>query len=109
MYNMLSPEQQMMVQQGRICEGMTKDAVYLAWGNPNSQPVTGQQDGKTYEKWLYYTYQPVMVDSVGIGIGCWNHGSWCGSGLSTSTAMIPQESAWVIFHDNVVTAWESRK
>ena len=27
MFRQLSPEQQLLVQQGRICEGMTKDAV----------------------------------------------------------------------------------
>lgn len=99
-----------MVQQGRICEGMSKDAVYLAWGNPNSEPVKGQQDGMSYEKWVYLRYQPVTVDTVGFGTGCWYHGPhYFGSGLSTSTAMVPTEAAWVIFQNDVVTAWESRK
>lgn len=109
MFGMLSPEHKLMVQQGRICEGMTRDAVYLSWGNPNTDPVIGQQDGKSYEKWVYYVYKPVMVDSIGFGAGCWHHGAWHGGGMSTSTAMVPQEAAWVIFQNNIVTAWESRK
>lgn len=111
MYNMLSPEHQVLVQQGRICEGMTKDAVFLAWGNPNTPPVSGQQEGKAYEKWVYHVYQPVTVDSVSFGGGgCWHHGPWyTGSGIHTSTAMVPTEAAWVMFENNVVTAWESRK
>lgn len=109
MFRVLSPEHQVLVQQGRICEGMTKDAVYLAWGNPNATPIRGQQEGKAYEKWVYYIYQPVMVDTVGFGSGCWHRGSWCGGGLSSSTAMVPQEAAWVMFENDIVTAWESRK
>ena len=109
MFRMLSPEHQVLVQQGRICEGMSKDAVFLAWGTPNTPPVQGQQGGLAYEKWVYNVYRPVMVDSVGFGTGCWHHGHWYGGGMSTSTAMVPEEAAWVIFQNNCVTAWESRK
>ena len=109
MFRMLSPEQQLLVQQGRICEGMTKEAVFLAWGNPNSAPVTGQQNGRTYEKWVYHVYQPVFVDTVGADIVCGHHGPVYCSGVGTSTAMVPSEVAWVMFQNNVVTAWESRK
>ena len=31
LFRQLSPEQKMMVQQGKICEGMTKDAVSALW------------------------------------------------------------------------------
>ena len=109
MYGMLTPEQQVMVQQGRICEGMSKDAVYLAWGNPNTPPITGQQEGRSYEKWVYATYQPVMVDSIGVGVGCDHGPHWHGGGVSTSTAYVPRENAWVMFQDNKVTAWEERR
>ncbi len=109
MFGVLSPEHKLLVQQGRICEGMTKDAVYLAWGNPNTQPVMGQQNGKSYEKWVYNIYRPVMVDSISVGVGCWHHGSFYSGGMGSSTAMVPQEAAWVLFQNNKVTAWESRK
>lgn len=109
MYSMLTPEQQVLVQQGRICEGMSKDAVYLAWGNPSTPPVTGQQDGASYEKWIYTTYQPVMVDSFGVGVGCGHGPHWHGGGIATSTAYVPRESAWVMFQNNKVTAWEERR
>lgn len=109
MFRVLPPEQQLLVQQGRICEGMSKDAVYLAWGNPNSTPVTGQQNGVPYEKWVYLVYQPVTMNSVSFGGGCWRHGHWHGGGLGTSTAYVPQEAAWVMFENDKVTSWESRK
>ena len=73
MFRMLPPEQQSLVQQGRICEGMSKDAVYLAWGNPNAAPVMGQQNGTSYEKWVYLQYQPVVVDTFGFRAGCGFH------------------------------------
>ncbi len=107
MYNMLSTEHKVLVQQGRICEGMSKDAVFLAWGKPNTPPVTGQQNGVSYEKWVYATYQPVMVDTVSVGLGC--DSFWHGAGLGTSTAYVPQENAWVMFQNNIVTAWEERR
>lgn len=109
MYNMLSPEQKVMVQQGQICEGMSKDAVYLAWGNPNTPPITGLQDGVSYEKWVYTTYQPVMVDSFNTGFGCGYGHHWHGGGISSSTAYVPQEAAWVMFQNGKVTAWEKRR
>lgn len=109
MYDMLTPEQKMLVQQGRICEGMSKDAVFLAWGNPNTPPVSGQQDGVSYEKWVYASYQPVMVDSVSVGFGCGHGPFWHGGGIGTSTAYVPRENAWVMFQNNKVTAWEERR
>ena len=109
MFRMLSPEQQLMVQQGRICEGMTKDAVYLAWGNPNTPPVLGQQGGKPYEKWVYQVYEPVMMNSVGVATSFHHHGHWCSNAMGTSTAYVPKEVAWVMFENNIVTAWESRR
>ena len=109
MFRMLSPEQQLMVQQGKICEGMNRDAVYLAWGNPNVPPVKGQQNGKPYEKWVYQAYEPVVVNSVGVGSAfCHALSAYAGT-MTTSTAYVPQEIAWVIFENNIVTAWECRK
>lgn len=110
MFRTLTPEQQALVQQGRLCEGMSKDAVYLAWGNPDTAPVVGRQNGTSYEKWIYLEYVPVVVDTVGIGAVCGYHGPlYCGSGMGTATTMVPRESAWVMFQNNVVTAWESRR
>lgn len=105
LFRQLSPEQKMMVQQGKICEGMTKDAVFLAWGEPNTPPVFGQRNGVSYEKWVYSTYKPVMVDTViGGGFGVGRH--WHGGGLGTSTAYVAQPVAWVMFNQDKVTSWE---
>ena len=109
MFRVLSPEQQLMVQQGKICEGMSKEAVFLAWGNPNTEPVLGQQNGVSYEKWVYLIYQPVMMNTVGFSSGCWGGGPCYGPAVGTSTAYVPQESAWVMFENDKVTSWERRK
>ena len=98
-YQTLSPEHQSLVQQGLICEGMSKEAVFLAWGNPNSAPVIGQQNGVPYEKWVYVVYQPVMMDAVGVGAWCW-HG-----GVAATAAYVPREAAWVMFEQDKVTSW----
>ncbi|MBR5879919.1 MAG: hypothetical protein IKY91_10200 [Akkermansia sp.] len=108
-YQVLSPEQQLMVQQGKICEGMSKEAVFLAWGNPNTEPVLGQQNGVSYEKWVYLIYQPVMMNTVGFSAGCWGGGPCYGPAVGASTAYVPQETAWVMFENDKVTSWERRK
>ena len=109
MFRTLPPDQQVLVQQGRICEGMSKDAVFLAWGNPNTTPVTGQRDGVAYEKWVYLIYQPLMMNSVSIGGGCWRHGHWHSGGIGSSTVYVPEEASWVMFEHDKVTSWETRK
>ena len=43
LYNSLPSYQQQLVQQGRIESGMSPDAVFLAWGAPNSEPVRGEK------------------------------------------------------------------
>lgn len=91
-----------------VIKQMSKDAVFLAWGNPNTPPVTGQQNGAPYEKWVYVVYDPVLMSTVGVGAGCWHRGCWYG-GVGSSTAYVPREAAWVMFQNDKVTSWESRK
>jgi hypothetical protein len=67
MFNKLTSEQQQSVQQGRVKEGMSRDAVYLAWGHP-SAVSNGSRDGRTYERWNYTELQPVYINTLGAGI-----------------------------------------
>lgn len=109
MFRALSPEQQLMVQQGRICEGMSKDAVFLAWGNPNSAPLTGEKNGQRYERWVYTYSRPVPVDSFG---GGWYGDPWCRHGWGPyggmNVAYVPEVGATVTFENGKVTAWERK-
>ena len=53
-YNALSGTDQALVSQGRIREGMSQDAVYLAWGAPN-QRGHGRNRGSNVETWIYFS------------------------------------------------------
>ncbi len=108
MYNSLSPEHKEMVQQGKICNGMTQNAVFLAWGMPDDRPLIGQKGKESFEKWVYTRLRPVMVErsywSGFYGVGYWSHpwgGGW-------DTAYVPEVSATVTFEKGKVTGWESR-
>jgi hypothetical protein len=52
-YNSLSPTDQALVSRGDIREGMSQDAVFLAWGPPN-QRGPGRNRGSRTENWLYF-------------------------------------------------------
>lgn len=56
-FQSLSPQEQALVTQGRIREGMSQNAVWLAWGAPE-QKMAGSARGRPMETWVYmeYTY-----------------------------------------------------
>lgn len=51
-YAALSPNDQALVQQGKIREGMTQDQVYIAWGPP-SHRIPGRYRGRIVETWVF--------------------------------------------------------
>src|ERR1700758_276620 len=55
MYQRLSPRDQALVSQGQIRRGMTMDAVWLAWGDPE-QKIPGGMRGDLTETWVYLRY-----------------------------------------------------
>lgn len=106
MYSNLPPAQQALVQQGRICNGMNQDAVFLAWGMPNDRPLVGQAGKENFEKWVYTRMRPVMVDRPYWG-GFYGPGYWgpyWGGGWDT--AYVPEVCATVTFEKGKVTGWE---
>ena len=52
-YASMSATDQALVNQGRIREGMSQDAVYIAWGEP-SQRAEGRNRGSSVETWIYF-------------------------------------------------------
>ena len=54
-YTQLSPRDQALVRSGRIREGMSIDAVWLAWGSPE-QKGFGRWQGRSTETWIYRAY-----------------------------------------------------
>ena len=51
-YAALSPQQQALVNQGRVSYGMTTNAVYLAWGPPEEVLHRGDRNGE-FTTWIY--------------------------------------------------------
>ncbi|MEY2496582.1 MAG: hypothetical protein QOD12_138 [Verrucomicrobiota bacterium] len=54
-FQTLSPRDQELVKQGKIREGMSQDAVWIAWGSPD-QKATGTARGRAVETWIYNDY-----------------------------------------------------
>jgi len=62
LYQSLSPRDQALVRYGRIRPGMSRNAVWLAWGSPDRKILANTQ-GRTTETWIYiglmtYPYYP---------------------------------------------------
>ena len=80
-YNALSPRDRDLVAQGKIREGMSQDAVYLAWGAPN-QRGPGRHRGSSTETWIYFDvsagdyYPPPFAYGYGLGYGYGYGGSF---------------------------------
>ena len=109
MFSQLPVAQQALVQQGKICEGMGEDAVFLAWGRPDSPPLVGQVNGKKIARWVYKGYEPVTVMNNS-PYPAWGPYGWYGYNWpTTSTAYIPRNVAYVEFVNGKVTAWASSK
>ena len=59
-FQALSPQDQALVSQGKIREGMSQNAVWVAWGAPDQKAV-GSARGRAVETWIYNDY--VYADS----------------------------------------------
>ena len=54
-YQRLSTSDQALVAQGQIRAGMSRNAVWLAWGSPD-QKIVGNMAGRSTETWIYIYY-----------------------------------------------------
>ena len=123
MMETLSPEHRTMVLQGRVEEGMTRDAVYLAWGRADNI-TRGSEGGRQQEIWRYTTLRAIHHTTIGFGLGfgyggfgrrgrygrngC--YGGWYGDPfMETGPEYVPVTSAVVRFRNGRVTAWESAR
>jgi hypothetical protein len=80
-FQKLSSQDQQAVREGKIREGMSKQAVFLALGNPDAV-ADGRRSGKPIERWTYNTLKPVYVNSFGGGFGR-GFGGGCGYGIGS--------------------------
>jgi len=74
LYHSLPARQQQLVAQGQIAPGMSRDAVWLAWGGPE-QKVNGYARGNTTETWVYFT-TTTAYGYGGYGYGPYGYGPW---------------------------------
>jgi hypothetical protein len=112
LYEPLSSAQKQAVMEGRVVEGMSPDAVYLALGRPD-RVIRGSDNGRPFEQWRYTELQPVYRTGISMGYGYGyprHHGrgyydpgwvSW-----DTGPEYIPVTSVVVRFSRNRVTGWE---
>lgn len=117
-FSKLSKKQQDLVQRGQIAEGMSRDAVFLAWGRPG-RVMSGSRDGRGRERWAYFHTAP--VSTVGFGYGAWGphpfyssfgvhplygYGFGPGWGWGTGVDYVPYIDRTVEFSNGKVVAWE---
>jgi len=123
-FSVLGEKQQALVQQGQISRGMSRDAVFLAWG-ASSGIFQGSNNGKPTERWDYARSRPVYVTNFygGYGYGSYGYGGYgygggygaygpygySGFGLGPEIAFIPYRAASVWFINGRVDSWERAK
>jgi len=72
----LPPEQQELVLNEEVREGMTKDAVYLAWGRPDRE-VVRSQEGRQIDIWIYMLRRTTAIPAFSYGVGFGGYrGGW---------------------------------
>ena len=123
MYAKLNQKEQHLVTHGLICEGMGRDAVFLAWGRPDSVSV-GVDRGRESESWTYEGQRPVRSMSMGMGMGMgmggwgpYGYGGWGPYGFGgfpywsngTSVTYVPYTSGVAEFVGGRVVSWKSTK
>lgn len=112
MYSKLSSEHRQLVAAGKIAEGMSKDAVYLAWGAPD-RIFQGEKGGVVKERWTYTRSRPVHSASLGLGYGVypryrrWGYNGCVYHGFP-DTVYVPERVATVEFIGNLVDSWERK-
>jgi hypothetical protein len=84
LFQSLSEKHRALVREGKVTEGMSKDAVTLAWGRPHEKRQ-GSSGGKTRETWVYFGSESVPVRSFGFSYGSgfgygYGYGGYCGPG-----------------------------
>ncbi len=112
LFEPLSTAHRQAVMEGRVVEGMSPDAVYLALGRPD-RVLRGSDKGIPFEVWRYTTLQPIYRSSWSVGHGPVYRGRHGGGyydpgwlGWDMGPDYVPVTAAVVRFSRNRVTGWE---
>jgi hypothetical protein len=95
---------------GRLVEGMSPEAVMLAWGRPD-RVTSGRADGVPFETWRYTTLRAVHRDYWSHPRYVYHRGRYHTMGprlIDTSPDYVPELSAVVHFRRGKVARWEAR-
>jgi hypothetical protein len=112
-YNNLSERHKSLVARGEITEGMSKQAVFIAWGRPD-RAFKGSRNGRALEQWSYLAYDSVPGGFVGGGYG-YGYGGWYGARgycydpffvYQPMISYVPYERGKVEFTNAKVSAWK---
>lgn len=115
-FERLSPREKGLVQRGELSRGMSKDAVWIAWGSPASS-YEGSKNGKPSERWDYTGSRPVYTTNYfgGYSSGYTRWGghrypySGYGFGFGPEVSYIPYTRASVWFVNERVDSWERQR
>jgi hypothetical protein len=112
LFQQLSAQDQQLVREQKLREGMSREAVFLALGRPD-RVSTGRKNGKDFERWTYVGQQAVMTQTFGMGWGGRWGGGWCGPFNDPfmmggpMVTYIPYEAASVDFVSGRAVGWET--
>ncbi len=122
MFAKLNAQDRNLVSKGLIREGMTRDAVFLAWGRPDSVSV-GVNRGRESETWTFEGQRPIRSMNMNMGFGYGGFGGYGYGGLGgfgpfgyggypmmgtgTSVTYIPYTAGVADFVGGRVVSWKS--
>ena len=110
-FDELSEHHKEKVRHGEIVEGMSKDAVYLAWGKANRVRQSSRHGHKT-ERWEWFDGEPVHTGTIGYGTGGPVFGGpWGGPGweVGSDVHVVDVLSRSVEFANDRVVAWDRER
>lgn len=88
LFNSLSPGDRQLVARGQIRTGMSRNAVWLAWGSPE-QKTAGEMRGQMTESWIYVNYAPAYgYGGYGYGYPGYGYGPYGGGFFGGGVAVV---------------------
>lgn len=118
LYAKLSEREKADAARGLVSEGMSRDAVFIAWGRPD-RVMSGSRKGRGRERWAYFGSMPVSTFSVGYGTygphpfythygvhPAFGYGYGPGWGFGPGIDYMPVVDRSVEFANDRVVAWE---
>lgn len=114
-FDVLSDEHKAMVAEGEVVEGMSKDAVFLAWGRAD-RVQQSSFNGQKSEQWDYISSESQPLNTIGYGTNGGTYGAPYGGQcdrqssdgwtLGTDVHMVDVLSKSVSFAEGRVIGWQ---